>query len=119
VPPGVYIDCDIQSLIEEVVISPLTPSYSCEALETSMKALAPFIPIRRSTLLSKAEDLTWERFSPELRLLWDHYRRTHRVLDVDEISLSEEALEARRSQMFRTSGNGPGSATGGPITKGS
>ena len=26
VPPGVYVECDIQSLIEEVVISPLTPS---------------------------------------------------------------------------------------------
>jgi hypothetical protein len=91
VPPGVYIDCDIQSLIEEVVIAPLTPSYNSEALESIMRKLIPSIRIRRSTLLSKAEDrtlerdLTLERFSPELKLLWDRYRRTSCVLDVDEL----------------------------------
>ena len=113
VPPGVYIDCDLHSLIEEVVISPLTPTYGCEAIENIAKTLMPSISVRRSNLLSKEEDLLWEQLSPELKLLWDHYRRTHLLLDVDELSLSQKALNARRSQKVRSNGNTAASDTDG------
>jgi hypothetical protein len=100
--PGVYIDCDIQSLIEEVVVSPLTPLYSYEAMERIVKTLLPSISIRKSQLLFKGDDLPLELFSPELKLLlWDNYRRTRRLLDGDELSLDPLALRAIRLQKIR------------------
>jgi hypothetical protein len=98
VPRGIYINCNLYSLIEEVIISPLTPSYTVESLESVARVIIPSVPIRRSTLLTKEDDLRPDRFSPQLKLLWDHYGRTRRVLDLDELSLSEEELTARRWQ---------------------
>ena len=85
VPAGVYIDCDIQSLVEEVVISPLTPAYSARALESISKRLAPNIVIRKSTLLTRDEDIFQQLFSRELFRIWDHHLRTNLLLDIDEI----------------------------------
>jgi hypothetical protein len=105
VPLGVYIDCDIQTLIEEIIVSPLMPTYAYEAIENIGKAYIPTIPVRRSTLLSKKDDIPWESLSLDLKTIWNHFHRTKHLLDVDELSLSPEELEARRSQKIRTGGS--------------
>jgi hypothetical protein len=74
VPPGVYIECDIYSLIEEVVVSPLMPLYAFQAIEDmTSRVLSRRIPIRRSTLLAKEDTLSPSR---ELAAMLEQYRRT-------------------------------------------
>jgi hypothetical protein len=75
VPPGVYIECDIYSLIEEVVVSPLMPLYAFQAIEDmTSRVLSRRIPIRRSTLLAKEDAPT--PMSRELAAMLEQYRRT-------------------------------------------
>jgi hypothetical protein len=105
VPPGIHIDCNLHALIEEVVISPLAPTYACEALTNIGRLLIPDIPIRKSTLFSKREDITRESFQPELISIWDHYIRTGHLLDFDELNLTEEELNTRRLQKISTKRN--------------
>jgi hypothetical protein len=71
---GSYIDCDIHSLIEEVVISPLMPPYAHEALENISKKILPDIQIRKSLLLTKQE-IPWMA-SNKLRAMWTEYLKT-------------------------------------------
>ena len=85
VPSGVYVECDIQLLIEKIVLSPSMPSYCSDALETISKRLIPDIPIRKSTLLTRDEDIPRKHFSQELMKIWDHHCRTNLLLDFNEI----------------------------------
>lgn len=82
-PAGVYIDCDLDSLVEEVVVSPLMAMHTYQALDEITKKLRPTIAVRKSILLTK-EDVPLA-FSGELSVMWEHYVRTRRVLDIDQI----------------------------------
>ena len=83
VVPGVHIECNIHSLIEEIIVSPLMPLYSAQALESITARVAPGIPSRRSTLLTK-EDIP-RRISRELILMLEEYRKTRLLRDINEI----------------------------------
>jgi hypothetical protein len=75
VVPGVYIECDMYSLIEEVVVSPFMPVYAFDALEDiTSRTLCPRPPIRRSPLFTKDDMLP--PMSHELALMLEQYRRT-------------------------------------------
>jgi hypothetical protein len=83
VAPGLRIDCDMHALIEEVVLSPLMPLYSVQALESITAQVAPSIRIRRSTLLTKEE--IPRQVSRELMLMIEEFRKTRLLRDLDEI----------------------------------
>jgi hypothetical protein len=87
VPEGYYISCDIDSLIEEIVISPLMTSYASQALEVISKHFLSNIPIRKSTLLTK-EDIPLIG-SPELTVMWNEFVKTKRIIDINEIKAKE------------------------------
>jgi hypothetical protein len=84
VAPGVYIECDIYSLIDEVVISPLMPAYSAEALENITSQVLPKMPIRRSGLLTKQDNPL--KVSRELMTMLEQYHKTGLIRDIDQIS---------------------------------
>jgi hypothetical protein len=71
------------------VISPLTPLHAYEALAKASKQYLPDIPIRKSTLLTKA-DIPF-RGSPELALMWTEYLRTRSLRDINEITRPDDA----------------------------
>jgi hypothetical protein len=84
VSPGVYIECDIDALIEEVVVSPLMPMHTYQAIEEITKRLRPTTTVRKSNLLTK--ELLPYPISSELAMMWEHFLRTRLVLDFNEIS---------------------------------
>ncbi len=84
VSPGVYIECDIFELIEEVVISPLMAQYCYEALTDVTQTLMPNTPIRISKLLTK-NAMPWA-LSEELKQIWSEYNRTGFLRDIGDIS---------------------------------
>lgn len=86
VSPGVYIGCDVNALIEEVVISPLMELYSYQALKAVSKQFLPSTPIRKSTLLTR-EDIPLG-LPVELKLMWNEYLKTGLLPDINEISNS-------------------------------
>ena len=87
VSSGYYIDCDLNSLIDEVVISPLIPDYTYQAIETVSKEILSSIPIRKSILLAK-DDYSIN-VSNELSVMLRHYQRTRLIVDFDEIPPDE------------------------------
>jgi hypothetical protein len=84
VAPGIYIDCDLNSLIEEVVISPLMKSHGAEAIIDISKKILPNVPIRQSTLLTKG-GMSFA-LTKELTMMLNEYRRTRLLRDISEIS---------------------------------
>jgi hypothetical protein len=93
VPTGLYIPCDIEQLIDEIVVSPLIPSYAYEGVAAITKQYMP------STIVRKSRLLTMESFSlgtsADLELILNTYIKTRRLLDVDAIRA--ESAEPERA----------------------
>jgi hypothetical protein len=85
VPPGCYVACDLDVLIEEIVISPLMPDHAACAVETASRSFLRNTPIRKSTLLRR-EELPFIG-SAKLAIMWAEYQKKKLLLDFDEIPL--------------------------------
>lgn len=88
VPPGYYIDCNLQHLIEEVVISPLMAPYIARAIEHISGIALGSIPVRRSNLHTR--EMVSLDISPELHSLINYYDKTKRLRDIDAIGNAGE-----------------------------
>ncbi|MGF6256433.1 hypothetical protein [Ensifer sp. LBL] len=51
-PPGINVPCDLPTLIEELVVSPLSPAWFVKAIENVVEHYMGKVPVNRSTILS-------------------------------------------------------------------
>jgi hypothetical protein len=87
VPPGVYVNCEIIDLMEEVIASPLMPNYIYETLRDLTKMIIPEIDLKKSNLLDR--DYLNVVVSDKLGFLLSQYRATGRLLDFGQFSSHE------------------------------
>jgi hypothetical protein len=86
-PLGQNIPCNLESLIEEIVISPqMAPHYET-SIRVLLQALALRIPIRKSDLDTYLEVPL--NFDPKLHRIWTRYQQTGLILDESGDGLPE------------------------------
>jgi hypothetical protein len=83
VQPGLYVECDLAKLVEEIVISPLSPIYLSTAIKEITRTFAPEIPVRQS----KLNEMQYKKVvvSDNMALLLQQYHKTGRLRDFDQI----------------------------------
>jgi hypothetical protein len=66
-PPGVAVECALDTLIDEVVLSPLMPRYFANAVTNITAVLAPDLKVRPSLLLTPPQ---WQIDPPPAAKVW-------------------------------------------------